>query len=89
LLRESYKGIDVANELNKMKFWLLSPKGASRKGSINFIINWLNNALDSKPAQSVQNYEETPSSLRPYLDEYLKELWKGREHILEMNKRRS
>lgn len=86
-LKETYKGVDVDSELKKMGLWLLSSKGNKRKGNIGFIINWLNNASPST-TQAPQEPIEQDTPLRPYLNEYLKELWKGREHILELNTRR-
>lgn len=86
-LKETYQGVNVDSELKKMGLWLASPKGNKRKGNIGFIINWLNNASPST-TQALQEPLEQESSLRPYLNEYLKELWKGREHILELNMRR-
>jgi hypothetical protein len=87
-LKDAYKGVDVDIELKKMGLWLISPRGKKRKGNIGFIINWLNNA---SPSQAPTNNEqldlyEQNSPLRPLLDAYLKEVWKGREHILEFNK---
>lgn len=81
-LIETYRGVDVGAELKKMSLWLMSPKGARRKGNIGFILNWLNNAAPRHKLN--ENTEHT--SLRPYIKEYLQELWKGREHILRFNK---
>ncbi len=85
-LKDSYKGVDVESELKKMGLWLLSAKGKSRKGNLGFIINWLNNAVPSVPAieEPISLEEDTP--LRPYMNDYLRDLWKGKEHILEFNK---
>lgn len=82
-LKEAYPGVDIDCELKKMGLWLMSPKGSKRKGNIGFVINWLNNA--SHGSAKIEIEEETP--LRPFLSVYLKELWKGKEHILELNKR--
>lgn len=91
LLRDSYKGVDIDSELKKMVLWLLSPKGKTRKGEIGFIMNWLSNAPVTKKQQDVPTSDDTAgtSSLRPYLDDYLKELWNGREHLLLLNTRKS
>lgn len=88
-LKETYKGIDVDVELKKMGLWLLSQKGSKRRGNIGFILNWLNNSRPqgTPPSTTEQfNLYEVDSPLRPLLQEYLKDLWKGREHILEFNK---
>ena len=87
-LKETYPGIDVDSELKKMGLWLLSSKGTKRKGNIGFIMNWLNNATPSTPTVAHQETVELDTPLRPWINEYLKDLWKGREHILEMNTRR-
>jgi len=87
-VKETYKNIDVENELKKMGLWLLSPKGKLRKGNIGFIMNWLNNAIPSI-RKLEDDHLETDSPLTPFLREYRKELWKDREHILAMNRRKS
>jgi len=84
-LKSSYFNTDVDAELKKMKFWLQSPKGKSVKGTISFIANWLSKALPSKTAHIEAPESDTP--LQPYLDEYLKDLWKNREHIIHLNRR--
>lgn len=89
-LKDTYTGIDVDSELKKMGLWLNSEKGSKRKGNIGFILNWLNNACPS----SVTNGQkldplEYDSPIRPVLLDYLKDLWKGKEHILEFNKIKS
>jgi hypothetical protein len=91
LLRESYVGVDIDAELKKMSLWLLSPKGKLRKGEMSFIMNWLSNAPVTKKQQDVPTSDDTAGtlSLRPYLDDYLKELWNGREHILQLNTRKN
>lgn len=88
-LKDIYKGIDVDLELKKMCFWLDSSKGKKRKGHIGFIINWLNNASPPNTAPTTNqqlDFMEYDSPLRPLLLDYLQELWKGKEHILEFNK---
>ncbi len=83
-LKEAYKHLDVSSELEKMSFWLSSPKGSQRKGNINFILNWLSSASPSKSKAIPLDVGTSP--LDPYLSEYRKDLWKGREHILSFNK---
>lgn len=87
-LKETYKGIDVQSELKKMGLWLISEKGNKRKGNIGFILNWLNNASPSTAPSINEQFDlmEQDTPLRPLIQEYLKDLWKGREHILEFNK---
>jgi hypothetical protein len=83
-LKDLYPGINVDNELKKMTLWLTSWKGKDLKGTMNFITNWLNKVPITQIPTSKK--EEDANPLRPYIDEYLKGLWKGREHILEMNR---
>ena len=86
-LSDTYKGVDVNAELLRMKLWLSSEKGKKRRGNIAFIMNWLNNASSSSVAEST--CEILDDSLRPIFHEYLQDLWKNREHILEINTRKS
>jgi hypothetical protein len=85
-LKETYKAIDIDKELKKMSLWLLSSKGRRRKGTIGFIIHWLNNSTPSITNDRELDMLEYDSPLRPLLLDYLQDLWKGREHILEFNK---
>jgi len=80
-LKKAYPQINVDVELKKMGLWLTSSKGQTRKGDIAFILNWLNNAHAKSPEST-----DIESPLRPEIQKYLKGLWKGREHILELNK---
>lgn len=86
-LKRAYPGIDVDSELNKMMLWLTSPRGTARKGTMAFIMGWLNR-LNPAPILA-ENNSGSDTPLRDELDSYLKDLWKGREHLLEMNKRKS
>jgi hypothetical protein len=81
-LYDSYKNIDVVAELNKMVLWLNSSKGLRRKGDIRFIMNWLNNATPSAP---VERTDPIDTTLEPIMQDYRKDLWQGKEHILEFN----
>lgn len=82
-LQDTYKGIDVRAELNKMALWLNSSRGARRKGNIAFIMNWLNNAT---PAfHPTERSDPIDTTLEPIMNEYREGLWKEREHILEFN----
>lgn len=86
-LRTIYKNIDIDTELNKMSLWLASDRGAKRKGNITFIMNWLSKAspINVPNLQSDVHLVESDSLLAPILKEYLNDLWKNREHILELN----
>ncbi len=88
-LRDAYRGVDIETELKKMALWLSSPRGIRKTGTINFIMNWLGNC--SIPTTNSLK-DDTPSMeldtpLRPHLNEYLKGLWKNREHILTFNQK--
>lgn len=82
-LQETYKDIDVTCELNKMALWLNSSRGLKRKGDIRFIMNWLNNATPSAPI--IERTDPVDSNLEPIMQDYRKDLWQGKEHILEFN----
>lgn len=85
-LEETYDGIDIAYELGKMNLWLLSEKGRKRKGNIGFILNWLNNATPMPPTINEQfDLMQSESPLGHLVREYLMDLWKDKEHILEFN----
>lgn len=84
-LRETYKGVDIDRELGKMGLWLNSSKGKDRKGTVNFILNWLNNASPSMPPLLDQHDTSNDSPLSSLFQDYLKDLWKKSEHILEFN----
>lgn len=87
-LKETYANIDVDLEIKKMSLWLLTPNGKKRKGHFGFILNWLNNAKPtSNIDRSINHGCECDTPLRPWLNDYLRELWKDREHILQMNKK--
>jgi len=85
-LRHIFPGVNIVSELKKMSLWLVSSKGLKSKGTINFITNWLAKAPVTQPPPAEV---ELDNPLRPHIDTYLKDLWKGKEHLLEMNKKRS
>lgn len=86
-LAETYPGVDVTGELRRMCLWM-KEKGQRRKGNMAFIMNWLSKATPTmKVSIAVSGTPEDESS-QEILNEYLKELWKDREHLLLMNKRR-
>lgn len=85
-LQETYDGIGIENELKKMGLWLLSEKGKRRKGNIGFILNWLNNATPIPPTTTEHlDLMQSDSPLGHLVREYLMDLWKDKEHILEFN----
>lgn len=84
-LRETYKGVNVDFELEKMGLWLNSPKGKKRSGNIAFVTKWLNNAFLSQAHSVTEQFDLMDNSLRPLFQEYLQDLWKNREHILKFN----
>ncbi len=85
-LQDTYDGIDVDKEIKKMSLWLISEKGVKRKGTIGFIINWLNNATPMPPTTTEHlDLMQSDSPLGQLVRDYLLELWKDRDHILELN----
>ncbi len=84
-LKKSFPELDVDNELVKMKNWLTFT-GVTRLGNMAFILNWLRRASSSRPP-SMEGTISTAldSPLTDLLRDYLKDLWKDREHILEFN----
>lgn len=85
-LQDTYDGIDVDKEIKKMSLWLISEKGVKRKGTIGFIINWLNNATPMPPTTTEHlDLMQSDSLLGQLVRDYLLELWKDRDHILELN----
>lgn len=85
-IQETYDGIDVETEIKKMCLWLTSEKGMKRKGTIGFILNWLNNITPMPPTTNEHlDLMQSDSPLGKHVREYLLDLWKDREHILEFN----
>ena len=79
-LKETYEDVNIEAELDKMKWWLMS--NPSRAGTMSFIANWLSKA----PRHPKEVLHLSP--VLPLLEEhYLRELWKGREQLLNMNQR--
>lgn len=85
-LREIYPNVNVEREIQKMTLWMLSAKGRRRKGDVNFIMNWLKNAAatsyDGTMFLKKDNEVDRPPT---QYEDYLKDLWKNREHILTLN----
>jgi hypothetical protein len=89
-LCETYKDVDVDRELGKMQLWLMdNKKGKTRKGTLSFIINWLLNVKPSILPTEDKIKAEPSSPLGIVYKDYLKDLWKNREHILEFNTKRN
>jgi hypothetical protein len=86
-LQETYDGIDIDSEIKKMCLWLMSDtKGKKYKGHIGFIINWLNKKTPMPPTTSEHlDLMKSDSPLGRLVREYLMDLWKDKEHILEFN----
>lgn len=85
-LHDTYDGIDIDGEIKKMTLWLMSEKGMKRKGHIGFIINWLNNATPMPPTTTEHlDLMQSDSPLGRIVRDYLLELWKDKDHILEFN----
>ena len=86
-LQETYDGIDIDKELKKMSLWLMIDKtGKTRKGHIGFIMNWLTNATPMPPTTTEHlDLMQSDSPLGRLVRNYLMDLWKDKEHILEFN----
>lgn len=68
LLIETFAGIDIDFELNRMKLHLLEPKHAHKAGTGGFISNWLKNAVEwRKPQNPVEPIPETQQDVPQYL----------------------
>jgi hypothetical protein len=84
-LKDTFPSINFDFELKKMGIWLCSRKGKNRKGDLGFILHWLSNASPSYTTPTMEIFEEIESPIRPFLDLYLQDLWKGREELLLLN----
>lgn len=88
-LKKAFKDIDVDRELLKMGIWLTSVRGIRHTGSLGFVMKWLEKATPSPkiamPDDDTAN--ECSSVLRPILNTYLQDLWRGNEQLLTMNQR--
>lgn len=82
-LSSIYLGVNVRRELKKMGLWLL--EHPERKGSLNFISNWLKKTQPDNAYYLKLDLEDDSSPLNFLLKNYLDELWKTREHIFIIN----
>jgi len=57
-LKGIYTWIDVDTEIEKMKGWLLTPKGKGRKLTQRFAVNWLNKI--DKPIEEEKSKDKQP-----------------------------
>lgn len=48
----AYRHLDIETELGKMDAWLLTPKGARKKKTRAFVVQWLNRASDGQREMS-------------------------------------
>jgi hypothetical protein len=85
-IADTYPSLDLPSELKKMCLWLSGSRGKGVKGTIGFIINWLNRSCPTKRSEVHCSLVEDDSILAKEYQAYLEDLWKGREHILEMNR---
>ena len=81
-LKETFRPLDVDAELRKMVIWLQTAKGNRRSGNMSFIYNWL---CRTQTSHTVESLEELDTTLRPYLNKYLEEVWKRAENVLAFN----
>lgn len=84
-LSDIYQNVDIDKELIKMSLWLQSGKGKRYKANINFVMSWLSNACPSHQRGEQYSIGSPDSPLVKLVNEYLQELWKNSEHILEFN----
>jgi len=89
-LKALYPGIHVDAEFIKMRDWLIGSKGKKTKGTIGFIINWLNRLVPAAKFPSAEKqleYLQSDTFLCKVIKEYLEDLWKDKEHLLSFNSR--
>ena len=87
-LSNLFPGVNIELELKKMALWLCdSNLGKKRVGTMSFIAKWLGKVkapvIDEEPIE-----KDHESMLGKAEDAYMEQLWKGREHLLAMNKMR-
>lgn len=85
-LAETYPLADIPAEVKKMALWLCSSRGKGVKGTIGFIINWLNRSCPAKRTEVHCSLVKGDSPLAKSYQQHLEVLWNKREHILEMNR---
>lgn len=83
----TWRHLDIDYELGRMALWLVSPAGKTRTADLSFIMRWLDNAIIMSPKRPCES-KDVALNLSDY-DDYLKDLWKDREHILTMNQAKS
>jgi len=76
-LKEIYAWIDVDTEIQKMKGFLLTPKGKGRKLTHAFAVRWLNR-VDKPIEETAQNTQSKQPEDKPpdWIKEAVKEGWK-------------
>ena len=76
-LKEIYAWIDVDTEIQKMKGFLLTPKGKGRKLTHSFAVRWLNR-MDKPIKETAQNTQPKQPEDKPpdWIKEAVKEGWK-------------
>lgn len=77
-----YPLVSLDQEIPRMVSWLQSPKGKARKGTLGFILNWLNNATPVP----CEKEERTNSATPVLLNLYLEELWKQHPYLYMFNR---
>lgn len=81
-LEKTFPDVNLSIEFDRMKIWLTtSPKAKTYKGTMPFIMRWLTNKTQRDHPQE----SKPEGELETLMQEYLKDLWKNREHILMMN----
>ncbi len=78
-LEKTYPGVDITQEVLKMELWL--SQHPDRDGSIGFITSWLSSACPKHNVGDTYSLAE----LTEEMQEYLNDLWKNREYLLNLN----
>ena len=88
-LENTFPTVNVVQEIKKMALWLMTPKGAKRKGNLKFILSWLTRSIPEAPTicQPV-NFEDSDSPLPLLVKTYLDELWQGKDNLFHFNSKR-
>jgi hypothetical protein len=84
-LKDTYPGVDVEHELNKMTLWLESSVGIKRVGNINFISSWLNRAYRQIPV-SIKEKQEPSNISKAFkkFESHLDKVWANFDEVFSL-----